>query len=82
MLSQLVADSNFCSATPEYQLLYVYVSRVESGGRQWNVVVNRLLVCLIFMQLLVVLSEFSPVGNSSFAAVLTTIALFSQRLRS
>lgn len=36
----------------KYQIMFVFVSKVESGGRLWNVVINRLLACLIFMQLL------------------------------
>lgn len=41
----------------KYQLLYVYITKAESGGRQWNVYVNRLYVGVILMQLLVVLSK-------------------------
>ena len=41
----------------KYQLLYVYVSRAESGGRMWNVYVNRLLACCVLMQLLMILSR-------------------------
>lgn len=40
----------------KYQLLYVYASRSESGGRMWNVAINRLLVCLMFMQAIVILT--------------------------
>ncbi|KAJ9100894.1 hypothetical protein QFC20_005383 [Naganishia adeliensis] len=40
----------------KYQLLYVYVSRAESGGRLYNVFINRLLACAIFMQLLMILT--------------------------
>lgn len=40
----------------KYQLLYVYISRAESGGRMWNVYVNRLLACCVLMQLLMILS--------------------------
>jgi len=36
--------------------VYVCVSRVETGGRLWNVVVNRVLAGLVLMQLLMVLS--------------------------
>ncbi|EIW65454.1 hypothetical protein TREMEDRAFT_46183, partial [Tremella mesenterica DSM 1558] len=46
----------FSNVVYKYQLLYVYVSRAESGGRQWNVYINRLLACCILMQLLMVLS--------------------------
>ncbi|XP_006461255.1 hypothetical protein AGABI2DRAFT_48387, partial [Agaricus bisporus var. bisporus H97] len=40
----------------KYQLMFVYVSKVESGGRIWNVVINRLLACVVLMQLLMILS--------------------------
>lgn len=40
----------------KYQLLYVYVSRAESGGRLYNVVANRILACGVFMQLLMILT--------------------------
>lgn len=43
----------------KYQLLYVYVTKAESGGRMWNVYVNRLFVACILMQLLMVLSKSS-----------------------
>ena len=41
----------------KYQLMFVFISRVETGGRLWNVVINRLLWCLVLMQLLMILSE-------------------------
>ncbi|KLT38381.1 DUF221-domain-containing protein [Cutaneotrichosporon oleaginosum] len=40
----------------KYQLLYVYITKAESGGRMWNVYVNRLYVGVILMQLLMVLT--------------------------
>ncbi|CCM03927.1 uncharacterized protein FIBRA_06079 [Fibroporia radiculosa] len=40
----------------KYQLMFVYVSRVETGGRLWNVVINRLLASIILMQLIMVLT--------------------------
>ncbi|KAL7420784.1 hypothetical protein Q5752_004736 [Cryptotrichosporon argae] len=46
----------FSSVVYKYQLLYVYMSRAESGGRMWNVYVNRLLTCVVLMQLLEVLT--------------------------
>ncbi|WWD20826.1 hypothetical protein CI109_105303 [Kwoniella shandongensis] len=46
----------FSSIVYKYQLLYVYISRAESGGRMWNVYVNRLLSSCILMQLLMVLT--------------------------
>ncbi|KAG6861116.1 hypothetical protein C0995_003845 [Termitomyces sp. Mi166 len=41
----------------KYQLMFVFVSKVESGGRLWNVAINRLLFSAILMQLLMVLSK-------------------------
>ena len=41
----------------KYQLLYVFMSRAESGGRMWKVYVNRLLACCILMQLLMIISK-------------------------
>ncbi|KAJ3575057.1 hypothetical protein NP233_g1358 [Leucocoprinus birnbaumii] len=40
----------------KYQLMYICVTQVETGGRIWNVIVNRLLACLVFMQLLMTLT--------------------------
>lgn len=40
----------------KYQLMFVFVSKVESGGRLWNVVVNRLLFCVLLMQALMILT--------------------------
>ncbi|TFL07149.1 DUF221-domain-containing protein [Pterulicium gracile] len=40
----------------KYQLMFVFISKVESGGRLWNVVVNRLLFCVILMQSLMTLT--------------------------
>ena len=46
----------FSSIVYKYQLLYVWISRAESGGRMWNVYVNRLLATLVLMQLLMILT--------------------------
>ncbi|RDB25480.1 hypothetical protein Hypma_007600 [Hypsizygus marmoreus] len=40
----------------KYQLMFVFISKVESGGRLWNVVVNRLLFCVLLMQALMILT--------------------------
>lgn len=40
----------------KYQLMFVFVSKVESGGRLWNVVINRLLFCVVLMQMLMLLT--------------------------
>jgi hypothetical protein len=42
------------SVVYKYQLMFVFVTSVESGGRLWNVVINRLLAGVIFMQMLMV----------------------------
>lgn len=46
--------------------MFVFVSRVESGGRLWNVVINRLLISLILMQLLMTLTIGLAHGWRSF----------------
>ncbi|KAK0195739.1 DUF221-domain-containing protein [Armillaria mellea] len=40
----------------KYQLMYVYITKVETGGRLWNVVNNRLLFSVVMMQALLVLT--------------------------
>jgi len=40
----------------KYQLMFVFVSKVETGGRLWNVIINRLLFCVLLMQMLMVLT--------------------------
>ncbi|KIK61133.1 hypothetical protein GYMLUDRAFT_85115 [Collybiopsis luxurians FD-317 M1] len=40
----------------KYQLMFVFISKVESGGRLWNVVINRLLFLVVLMQALMVLT--------------------------
>lgn len=44
------------SVVYKYQLMFVYVTKVETGGRLWNVVINRLLFSLLLMQALMVLT--------------------------
>ncbi|KAL4071291.1 hypothetical protein V8B97DRAFT_2044343 [Scleroderma yunnanense] len=50
----------------KYQLMFVFVTKVESGGRLWNMVVNRILVSVILMQLLMVLTIGLQYGFKSF----------------
>jgi hypothetical protein len=38
------------SFVTKYMLLYINVTKVESGGRLWRMLINRLLFCLIIMQ--------------------------------
>ncbi|KAF8583815.1 DUF221-domain-containing protein [Ramaria rubella] len=55
----------------KYQLMFVFVTRVESGGRLWNVVINRLLISVIFMQCLMALTIGLQLGWSTFEWVAT-----------
>lgn len=50
----------------KYQLMFVFISKVESGGRLWNMVVNRILVSVVLMQLLMVLTIGLQYGFKSF----------------
>ncbi|KDN47923.1 hypothetical protein RSAG8_03343, partial [Rhizoctonia solani AG-8 WAC10335] len=50
----------------KYQLMFVFVSKVESGGRLWNVVMNRLLVAVIFMNLIMTLTIGLQRGWTSY----------------
>ncbi|CUA66982.1 putative protein C354,08c [Schizosaccharomyces pombe 972h-] [Rhizoctonia solani] len=50
----------------KYQLMFVFVSKVESGGRLWNVVMNRLLVGVIFMNLIMTLTIGLQRGWTSY----------------
>ncbi|KAF8435022.1 hypothetical protein L210DRAFT_937871 [Boletus edulis BED1] len=40
----------------KYQLMFVFTTQVETGGRLWNMVVNRLLVSVVLMQMLMILT--------------------------
>ncbi|KAF9650988.1 DUF221-domain-containing protein [Thelephora ganbajun] len=55
----------------KYQLMFVYVSRVETGGRLWNVVINRLLAGIILMQALMCLTIGLQLGFRTFYWVAT-----------
>ncbi|KEP52413.1 tranport-associated late exocytosis protein [Rhizoctonia solani 123E] len=50
----------------KYQLMFVFVSKVESGGRLWNVVMNRLLVGVIFMNVIMTLTIGLQRGWTSY----------------
>ncbi|PVF95251.1 DUF221-domain-containing protein [Serendipita vermifera] len=50
----------------KYQIMFVFVSKVESGGRLWNPVINRLLTSLVLMQLLMTLTIGLAHGWRSF----------------
>ncbi|KIJ51310.1 hypothetical protein M422DRAFT_203398 [Sphaerobolus stellatus SS14] len=53
----------------KYQLMFVFVTRVESGGRLWNVAINRLLFSVILMQCLFTLTIGLQLGWRSFGWV-------------
>jgi len=55
----------------KYQLMFVFISRVETGGRLWNVVINRLLVGIILMQALMCLTIGLQLGFRTFYWVAT-----------
>jgi hypothetical protein len=55
----------------KYQLMFVFVSRVETGGRLWNVVINRLLFGVILMQTLMLLTIGLQLGFRTFYWVAT-----------
>ncbi|KAF7321527.1 Duf221 domain-containing protein [Mycena kentingensis (nom. inval.)] len=54
----------------KYQLMFVFVTKVETGGRLWNVVVNRVLFSLFLMQCLMVLTVGLTVGFRSVKLVI------------
>ncbi|KAI9455648.1 hypothetical protein F5148DRAFT_984707 [Russula earlei] len=53
----------------KYQLMFCYVSKVETGGRLWNPIINRILVSLLLMQALMLLTMGLQYGWKSFAWV-------------
>lgn len=55
----------------KYQLMFVFVSRVETGGRLWNVVANRVLMAIILMQMLMTLTIGLQLGFKTFRWVST-----------
>ncbi|KAJ7072663.1 hypothetical protein C8F01DRAFT_1104858 [Mycena amicta] len=59
------------SIVEKYQLMFVYVTKVETGGRLWNVVINRLLFVPILMQLLMALTIGLQYGWTTFTWVAT-----------
>ncbi|KAK0566798.1 hypothetical protein OC844_000547 [Tilletia horrida] len=57
----------------KYQLMYVFTTKNESGGRLWRVVVNRMLVSIIFMQLILTLAIALDQGYIKSIAALPPI---------
>jgi hypothetical protein len=50
----------------KYQLMFVFVTKNETGGRLWNMMVNRLLVSVVLMQMLMVLTIGLQYGFKSY----------------
>ncbi|KAH9855932.1 DUF221-domain-containing protein [Lenzites betulinus] len=50
----------------KYQLMFVFVSKTETGGRMWNVVINRLLMAVILMHCIMLLTAGLSFKFSSF----------------
>ncbi|KAJ7782689.1 hypothetical protein B0H16DRAFT_464722 [Mycena metata] len=59
------------SFVEKYQLMFVYITKVETGGRLWNVVINRLLFTVVLMQLVLTLTIGLQYGWKSFTWVAT-----------
>ncbi|KAF9228428.1 DUF221-domain-containing protein [Gyrodon lividus] len=55
----------------KYQLMFVFITKIETGGRLWNMMVNRLLVSVVLMQMLMVLTIGLQYGFRSFMWVTT-----------
>ena len=47
----------------KYQLMYVFVTKHETGGMLWRPVINRLLVCIGFMQVILILAVVLDTRN-------------------
>ncbi|KAL0570955.1 hypothetical protein V5O48_011012 [Marasmius crinis-equi] len=60
----------------KYQLMFVYITKVETGGRLWNVVINRLLFCVIIMQALMILTIGLQYGFKSLQWIATIPPIF------
>ncbi|EIW54410.1 DUF221-domain-containing protein [Trametes versicolor FP-101664 SS1] len=55
----------------KYQLMFVFVSKTETGGRMWNVVINRLLAGVILMQCIMLLTTGLGFGFKTFKWIST-----------
>ncbi|KAJ3936997.1 MAG: hypothetical protein NXY57DRAFT_35556 [Lentinula lateritia] len=60
----------------KYQLMFVYTTKVETGGRLWNLVINRLMFLVVFMQALLVLTIGLQLGFRTFYWVSTIPPIF------
>ncbi|KAK0548806.1 hypothetical protein OC845_003425 [Tilletia horrida] len=61
------------SVVYKYQLMYVFTTKNESGGGLWRVVINRMLVCIVFMQLILTLCIALDQGYIKSVATLPPI---------
>ncbi|KAJ3800110.1 hypothetical protein GGU11DRAFT_774654 [Lentinula aff. detonsa] len=60
----------------KYQLMFVYITKVETGGRLWNVIINRLMFNVVFMQALLVLTIGLQLGFKTYYWVSTIPPIF------
>lgn len=60
----------------KYQLMFVFITKVETGGRLWNVVINRLLFCVLLMQALMILTIGLQYGFKSLQWIATIPPIF------
>ncbi|KAJ7188651.1 hypothetical protein C8R46DRAFT_1055401 [Mycena filopes] len=54
----------------KYQLMFVFVTKVETGGRLWNVIINRVLFSLFLMQCLMILTIGLQISFTSVKMIL------------
>ncbi|EJT96751.1 DUF221-domain-containing protein [Dacryopinax primogenitus] len=59
----------------KYQLMFVFTTKIESGGRMWNVVINRLLMATVFMQLLMALTMWLGAGRLAAISMVPPILI-------
>ncbi|KAF7362238.1 DUF221-domain-containing protein [Mycena venus] len=64
------------SIVEKYQLMFVFITKVETGGRLWNVVINRLLFTVVLMQLLMALTIGLQYGWKTYTWVSTLPPIF------
>ncbi|KAH9942140.1 uncharacterized protein BXZ73DRAFT_97565 [Epithele typhae] len=74
--SNMLFMASVGSVVYKYQLMFVFVSKTESGGRMWNVVINRLLAGVILMQCIMVLTIGLQYTFKSFYWIATVPPIF------
>ncbi|KAM0753509.1 DUF221-domain-containing protein [Meredithblackwellia eburnea MCA 4105] len=57
----------------KFQLLYAFVTREETGGREWRVVINRVLFSTIIMQIILFLTIGLKIGWPQAVAIIPMI---------